>query len=80
MFILVEASIRFLKKFQPHLNFRMNIKLVCDLRRRRKKRNSQDSGSISGASQTSGGPNIGKPPRKAGQKVRINETNNESVA
>ncbi|XP_053394001.1 jouberin-like isoform X2 [Mercenaria mercenaria] len=48
--------------------------------RRRKKRNSQDSGTISGGSQASGGINSKKPPRKAGQKVRINESNNESTA
>ncbi|XP_060597345.1 jouberin-like isoform X2 [Ruditapes philippinarum] len=48
--------------------------------RRRKKRNSQDSGTLSGGSQTSGGVNSKKPPRKAGQKVRIDETNNESMA
>lgn len=50
-------------------------------RRRRKKRSSQDSGSVSNTSQAStSGINSKKPPRKAGQKVRINETQNESTA
>lgn len=62
---------------------RTKVASKCDemslfFRRRRKKRNSQDSAdSLSGASQTSG-TNSKKPPRKSGQKVRINESHNES--